>query len=59
MLLKMILHLTFKAYQIEIDGLTQRLQFAENSFLAVYPVFMEAPDPVAVLKECLKVRASD
>jgi hypothetical protein len=39
----------FKLYQEEIDKLTQRSKFAETSFLNVYKLFAEAPDPVVAL----------
>ncbi|PRP81469.1 hypothetical protein PROFUN_10999 [Planoprotostelium fungivorum] len=34
-----------KAYQEEIDRLTKKSKFAEHSFLSVYQVLAEAPDP--------------
>ena len=38
-----------KAYQTEIDRLTKRSKFAETSFLTVYKLLAEAPDPVALV----------
>ncbi|KZT52259.1 hypothetical protein CALCODRAFT_94114 [Calocera cornea HHB12733] len=38
-----------KAYQIEIDNLTRRSKLAENSFLNVYKLLAEAPDPYPLL----------
>ncbi|KAM5530766.1 hypothetical protein V8D89_015573 [Ganoderma adspersum] len=39
-----------KAYQTEIDNLTKRSKTAENSFLSVYKVLAEAPDPYPLLE---------
>ncbi|TCD63439.1 hypothetical protein EIP91_005410 [Steccherinum ochraceum] len=39
-----------KAYQTEIDNLTKRCKTAENSFLNVYKVISEAPDPYPLLE---------
>ncbi|ORY89725.1 CASP C terminal-domain-containing protein [Leucosporidium creatinivorum] len=38
-----------KAYQGEIDALTKRSKSAENSFLSVYKLLAEAPDPFPLL----------
>ncbi|KAI5477893.1 Golgi membrane protein [Pseudohyphozyma bogoriensis] len=38
-----------KAYQGEIDALTKRSKHAENSFLNVYKLLAEAPDPFPLL----------
>ncbi|EJU04049.1 Golgi vesicle transport-related protein [Dacryopinax primogenitus] len=38
-----------KAYQTEIDNLTRRSKLAENSFLNVYKLLAEAPDPYPLL----------
>ena len=38
-----------KAYQEEVDNLTKRAKFGENSFLNVYQKLYEAPDPVPAL----------
>ena len=35
-----------KFYQEEIDRLTSRSKFAENSFLGLYKLLAEAPDPL-------------
>lgn len=37
------------AYQGEIDALTKRSKSAENSFLSVYKLLAEAPDPFPLL----------
>ncbi|MBA0744577.1 hypothetical protein Gogos_007192, partial [Gossypium gossypioides] len=34
-----------KGYQEEIDNLTQRAKFGENTFLNIYQKLYEAPDP--------------
>lgn len=39
-----------KLYQAEVDNLTQRSKFAETSFLNLYKLFAEAPDPVPLLE---------
>lgn len=36
-------------YQTEIDALTKRSKSAENSFLNVYKLLAEAPDPYPLL----------
>lgn len=38
-----------KAYQEEIDRLTQSSKFTENSFLSLYKVLAQAPDPIPAL----------
>ncbi|KAK4694877.1 homeobox protein cut-like, partial [Phenoliferia sp. Uapishka_3] len=40
---------TTTAYQAEIDALTRRSKSAENSFLNVYKLLAEAPDPFPLL----------
>jgi len=42
-----------KLYQEEIDKLTKRSKFAENSFLSLYKLLAEAPDPVIGLNAAL------
>lgn len=39
-----------KLYQGEIDSLTQRSKFAENSFISLYKLLAEAPDPTPLLE---------
>ncbi|VVT57389.1 uncharacterized protein SAPINGB_P005671 [Magnusiomyces paraingens] len=39
-----------KLYQAEIDNLTQRSKFAESSFMNLYKLIAEAPDPVPLLE---------
>ncbi|CAN0430941.1 unnamed protein product, partial [Ectocarpus sp. 13 AM-2016] len=34
-----------RAFKSEIDALTDRSRFAEGSFLALYKLLREAPDP--------------
>ncbi|KAH8926352.1 hypothetical protein BT69DRAFT_1278921 [Atractiella rhizophila] len=38
-----------KSYQSEIDALTTRCKFSESSFLSVYRLLAEAPDPYPLL----------
>ncbi|KAK4750485.1 hypothetical protein SAY87_003967 [Trapa incisa] len=38
-----------KGYQEEVDSLTKRAKFGENSFLNIYQKLYEAPDPYQVL----------
>lgn len=38
-----------KAYQSEIDSLTRRSKMSETSFLNVYKLFSDAPDPYPLL----------
>lgn len=38
-----------KGYQEEVDNLTKRAKFGENSFLTIYQKLYEAPDPVPAL----------
>ncbi|CAI9113612.1 OLC1v1014245C1 [Oldenlandia corymbosa var. corymbosa] len=38
-----------KGYQEEVDNLTKRAKFGENSFLTIYQKIYEAPDPYPVL----------
>ncbi|XP_027169739.1 protein CASP [Coffea eugenioides] len=38
-----------KGYQEEVDNLTKRAKFGENSFLNIYQKLYEAPDPYPVL----------
>lgn len=39
-----------KLYQSEIDNLTKRGKFAETSFMTIYKVLAEAPDPTPLLE---------
>lgn len=39
-----------KLYQAEVDSLTQRSKFAETSFLSLYKLLAEAPDPAPLLE---------
>jgi homeobox protein cut-like len=39
-----------KLYQSEIDNLTKRGKFAETSFMSIYKVLAEAPDPTPLLE---------
>lgn len=41
-------------YQLEIDSLSKKLKFCENSFLGVYHLLVEAPDPAPLLQSCLE-----
>ena len=45
-----------KLYQGEIDQLTRRSRFAENSFLTLYKSLYEAPDPSAALAVAVEDR---
>ena len=38
-----------KSYQEEVDNLTKRAKFGENSFLNIYQKLYEAPDPYPAL----------
>lgn len=38
-----------KGYQEEVDNLTKRAKFGENSFLNIYQKLYEAPDPYPAL----------
>lgn len=42
-----------KAYQQEIDSLTRRSQRSESTFLSVYKVLAEAPDPYPLLEAAI------
>ena len=42
-----------KSYQEEIDRLTKRSKFSEQSFLAVYKALADIPDPVPALTALL------
>ncbi|CAO3673464.1 unnamed protein product [Umbelopsis vinacea] len=39
-----------KGYQSEIDSLTKRTKFSENSFLSIYKLLADAPDPTPFLE---------
>ncbi|KAI9312004.1 CASP C terminal-domain-containing protein [Dichotomocladium elegans] len=39
-----------KAYQTEIDNITKRAKYAENSFLGLYKVLADAPDPAPLFE---------
>ncbi|KAH8554201.1 CASP C terminal-domain-containing protein [Umbelopsis sp. PMI_123] len=39
-----------KAYQTEIDSLTKRTKYSENSFLSIYKLLADAPDPTPFLE---------
>jgi len=43
-----------RAYQEEVDRLTQRSKFAENCFLTMYRLIREAPDPCEALSTASK-----
>lgn len=43
-----------KAYQGEIDTITKRSKFAENSFLNLYKLLAEAPDPHPLLEAAIE-----
>jgi homeobox protein cut-like len=38
-----------KLYQEEIDELTKRCKYSENSFLSLYKLLADAPDPISGL----------
>ena len=42
-----------KQYQDEIDRLTKRSKFAENSFLEMYRILANAPDPVLAISNAM------
>lgn len=44
-----------KAYQEEVDRLTQRSKFAESAFLGVYQKLYDAPDPAPILSTALEL----
>ncbi|KAI9288837.1 CASP C terminal-domain-containing protein [Umbelopsis sp. AD052] len=39
-----------KSYQTEIDSLTKRTKYSENSFLSIYKLLADAPDPTPFLE---------
>ena len=47
-----------KAYQSEIDALTQRSKASESAFLVLYRALYDAPDPVNELRAAASERAS-
>ncbi|GAB4818452.1 hypothetical protein N2152v2_005498 [Parachlorella kessleri] len=44
-----------KAYQEEVDRLTQRAKYAEGAFLGVYQKLYDAPDPAPTLSTALEL----
>ena len=49
-----------KAFQAEVDALTQRQRYAEDAFLDLYRSLDDAPDPLAALREAVAAnKASD
>ncbi|RQM25548.1 hypothetical protein B5M09_008425 [Aphanomyces astaci] len=47
-----------KAYQEEIDTLTKRAKYSDNSFFALYKALYEAPDPVPALDAALLLEST-
>lgn len=45
-----IAHEQVRAFKSEIDALTDRSRFAEGSFLTLYKLLREAPDPAVTVK---------
>lgn len=43
-----------KAYQVEIDSLTNRAKAAETSFISLYKALYDAPDPVESLSQAAR-----
>lgn len=43
-----------KAYQAEIDSLTNRAKSAETSFISLYKALYDAPDPVEMLSQAMR-----
>ncbi|CAM0141975.1 hypothetical protein VKS41_004322 [Umbelopsis sp. WA50703] len=43
-----------KAYQTEIDSLTKRTKYSENSFLSIYKLLADAPDPTPFLETAVE-----
>ena len=49
-----------KAFQAEVDALTQRQRYAEDAFLDLYRSLDDAPDPLVALREAVAAnKASD
>ncbi|KAG1162108.1 hypothetical protein G6F37_002450 [Rhizopus arrhizus] len=42
-----------KAYQTEIDNITKRTKYSENSFLSVYKLLADAPDPAPLFEAAI------
>ncbi|KAI8884818.1 hypothetical protein K501DRAFT_247112 [Backusella circina FSU 941] len=42
-----------KGYQAEIDNITRRTKYAENSFLTVYKLLADAPDPAPLFEAAI------
>ncbi|KAJ2960080.1 hypothetical protein NQZ79_g4469 [Umbelopsis isabellina] len=43
-----------KGYQTEIDSLTKRTKYSENSFLSIYKLLADAPDPTPFLETAVE-----
>lgn len=43
-------HTQVRAFKAEIDALTSRSRFAEESYLALYKLLREAPDPAVTVQ---------
>ncbi|CAO3636925.1 unnamed protein product [Cunninghamella blakesleeana] len=46
-----------KGYQSEIDNITRRTKYAENSFLTVYKLLSDAPDPIPLFDAAVEQSA--
>lgn len=44
---------TYLGYQSEIDNITKRTKYAENSFLTVYKLLADAPDPAPLFEAAI------
>ncbi|CEG76159.1 hypothetical protein RMATCC62417_11093 [Rhizopus microsporus] len=42
-----------KAYQAEIDNITKRTKFSESSFLSIYKLLADAPDPAPLFEAAI------
>lgn len=41
-------------YQAEIDSITRRTKYAENSFLSIYKLLADAPDPTPLFEAAVE-----
>ncbi|KAI8329959.1 CASP C terminal-domain-containing protein [Chlamydoabsidia padenii] len=46
-----------KGYQSEIDNITRRTKYAENSFLSIYKLLADAPDPTPLFEAAVESSA--
>lgn len=43
------------AYQAEIDNITKRTKFSESSFLSIYKLLADAPDPAPLFEAAIVI----